>query len=257
MSRAHSLRIEVAFTPALLAEPQGKVCLVVDLLRMTSSAVTMFARGLAEALVAGTIEEARRLRSERGGYLLCGEEGGNPPQDFDYGNSPSELGGLDLAGRRAVLATTNGTPALERAAECPVVLLASLLNVTAAATAALEEATAGELDVAVLCAGNGRGLRFSLEDAFCAGALVDAMATREGAETTLWSSAAAARRLYRSYRGSARAMFEESDHAAGLRRLGFGADLAFCAQRDVCEVVPALERTREGLLRIVARREER
>jgi len=256
-SPSRNLRIEVAFTPVLLTEPEGKVCLAVDLLRLSSSAATLFARGLAEALVAGTIEEARRLAAERSGYLLCGEEGGKPPAGFDYGNSPSEFDGLDLAGRGAVLATTNGTPALERAAGCPVVLLASLLNLSAAVSAALEEATAGEFAVAVLCAGNGRGRRFSLEDAFCAGALVDALASREGVEVSLWSSAAAAQRIYRSYRGSARAMFRESDHAAGLAKLGFGADLTFCARRDVFDVVPTLERTPEGLLRIVARRDTR
>ena len=257
MNPGRPLRIEVAFTPALLVEPQGKVCLAVDLLRLTSSAVTMFARGLAAALVAGTIEEARRLARQRPGHLLCGEESGTPPPGFDYGNSPSEYDGIDLAGRRAVLATTNGTPALERAAECPVVLLASLLNLSAVATAALEEAAAGEFDIAVLCAGSSGGRFFSLEDAFCAGALVDALASREGVEPSLWSSASAARRLYRSYRGSSRAMLEESDHARGLVGIGFGADLAFCARRDAFDVVPALERTPEGLLRIVARRDAR
>jgi phosphosulfolactate phosphohydrolase-like enzyme len=49
-------------------------------------------------------------------------------------------------------------------------------------------------------------------------------------------------------------MFRESNHAAGLAKLGFGVDLAFCARRDVFDVVPTLERTPEGLLRIVARR---
>jgi 2-phosphosulfolactate phosphatase len=246
------LRIEVAFTPTLLAEPEGKVCLVVDMLRLTSSVVTMFARGLSEALVAGTIEEARRLAGARRGYLLCGEEHGKPPEGFDHGNSPSEFDALDLAGRRAVLATTNGTPALEQAAASPVVLMASMLNASAAVAAALREATAGGRDIAIVCAGSGRGRFFSLEDAFCAGALVDALASREGAAVSLWSSAAAARRLYRSYRGSASAMYDEADHAKSIAAIGFGADLAFCAQRDAFDIVPRLECTPERPLRIVA-----
>lgn len=245
------MRIEVAFTPALLTDPEGKVCLVIDVLRATSSLVTMFGRGLAEAIVVESIEEARRESAKRPGWLLCGEAGGLAPEGFDHGNSPSEFNQLDLSGRRAIVATTNGTMALARASACPVVLVAALLNLRAAARAALREAAIGGRDIAVLCAGNSRARHFSLEDAFCAGAVVDELVS-PGGPTRLWSSATAARRLYRSYRGSALAAFREADHGAVLIALGFQRDLEFSAQRDRVRVVPRLERASDGSLHVLA-----
>lgn len=247
------MRLEVAFTPALLPEPGGRLCIVIDLLRLTSTLAVMFARGLEEALVAETVEEARRLGAARPDWLLCGEEGGFPPYGFDYGNSPSEFAGLDLRGKRAAVVTTNGTPALSRAAECPAVLAGSLLNITAAVECALAEARALGLDLALLCAGNSRGRYFSLEDAFCAGAMVEELSSREPA-LTLWSSATAALRLYRSYGGSAEEVFRESDHGAALVQLGLGRDLAFCSERDRFDAVPRLLRDRDGLLALRAGR---
>ena len=247
------MRLEVAFTPALLTDAERKICVVIDVLRATSTLVTMFGRGLAEALVAETVDEARRLAAARSGYLLCGEEGSLPPAGFDYGNSPSEFDGMDLTGRRAMLATTNGTGALARAAACPVVLVGALLNLGAVTEVAMGEASSAGLDIIVLCAGRDYGRSFNLDDTFCAGAMVDCMLSREGERPKPSNEAVAARRIYRSYRGSARTAFREADHGASLITLSLGRDLDFCAQRDRFAVVPRLERGSDGALRVVAR----
>ena len=247
------MRVEVAFTPAMLVDGSTKVCILVDVLRATSTLVTMFGRGLAEALVTETVDEARRLASARPDYLLCGEEGGLPPAGFHYSNSPTEFDRLDLIKRRAILATTNGTPALARAADCPLVLVGAMLNVQAVTEVALREAAAAGRDVVIICAGHNRARSFSLEDAFCAGAVVEVMLSREGARPEPRSDALAARRLFRSYRGSARAAFLEADHGGTLLGLGLGHDLDFCAQRDRFAVVPRLERRERETLRLVRR----
>ncbi len=241
------MRIEVAFTPALLREPEGKLCVVVDLLRLTSTVITMFGRGLARALVVDTPGQARRAARAQPSLLLCGEEGGLPPSGFDYGNSPSEFDRLDLRGRRAVLATTNGTPALTHAARCPVVLVGAQLNARAVANGALREASANDLDITILCAGNNRGLRFALEDAFAAGGLVQEMIRRRR-KLELRDSAVAALQIYRSYRGSVRAAFRDAAHGRALIALGLRRDLAFCGQRDRFAVVPRLRRSRDRSL---------
>jgi 2-phosphosulfolactate phosphatase len=246
------MHLEVAFTLALLSDAERKLCIVVDVLRATSSAVTMFGRGLAELLVAETIGEARRLAEGHPGHLLCGEEGSLPPPGFDFGNSPSEFAGIELTGRRAILATTNGTVALARAAGSPVVLVGAMLNVRAVAALAVREAAAEGLDIAILCSGRNRARAFSLEDTFCAGAILEAILLEDGASFKLADDATAARRLYRCYRGSARAAFREADHSASLVELGLGRDVEFCAERDRFAVVPRLRRDSGGLLRVVA-----
>lgn len=243
------MRLDVAFTPALLREPERKVIVVIDVLRATSSLAAMFARGLDEALVAGTVAAARRLASAREGWLLCGEEGGLPPEGFDYGNSPAEFAALDLAGRRAVVATTNGTGALACAAASPAVITGAFVNLTAAAQAALHEAEARGLDMTLLCAGNGGGRLFSLDDAVCAGALVEAIERELQVEPS--DSARAARLLYESYGNVADAL-ADAEHARSLVAIGLETDVSFCAQRDRFGVAPVLSMGEDGTLRLTA-----
>lgn len=250
------MNIEVALTPALLTDASSKVCLVIDILRATSTIVTMFDRGISEVVVCATLDEARRIASaEPDRYLLCGEEGSLPPDGFDYGNSPSEFAALDLRGRRAILATSNGTAALARAADAPAVLVASLLNLSAAAESAVQEAEGGGHDVSIICAGRNHGRYLGLEDSFCAGALVDRMLPGCSQRPHLWNDAIVTLRLYRSYRGSALAALNEADHSRTLIDVGLAHDIEFCARTDVSTLVPRLARDDTGRLVIRAQYE--
>jgi len=250
------MRIEVSFLPRLVSEVEAKVCVVIDVLRATSSLVVLMERGVREVVVCGTLAEARRV-ARRTGYLLCGEVNSLPPPDFDYGNSPSEFAALDLRGRSAVLYTTNGTRALQRVAGAQAVLAGALLNCRAVAQAALEatQAAGADCGIAIVCAGLEHGHRFSLEDSYAAGALVgslEAQARAAGLRLRLSDDALATLRLYRSYRGRAPACFRQADHGRSLVDLGFGHDLEFCARTDISTAVPRLRRSHDGLLRVVA-----
>jgi len=248
--------------PRLASDVEAKVCVVIDVLRATSTLVVLIERGVREVVVCGTLAEARRV-ARRTGYLLCGEVNSLPPPDFDYGNSPTEFAALDLSGRSAVLFTSNGTRALRQVADAQTVLAGALLNCRAAAGAALAEAaqtgsrlaTGADRGIAIVCAGRGHGHYFSLEDTYAAGALVDsllAQARAAGLRPRLWNDALAALRLYRSYRGRALTCFRQADHGRSLIDLGLGHDLEFCARTDVSTAVPRLRRGEDGLLRVVA-----
>jgi 2-phosphosulfolactate phosphatase len=249
-----TIRIEVSFVPRLASEVEARVCVVIDVLRATSALVVLIERGTKEVVVCGTLAEARRV-ARRTGYLLCGEVNSLPPPDFDYGNSPTEFAALDLRGRSAVLYTTNGTRALRRVADARAVLAGALLNCRAVADAALAEAAGADRNIAIVCAGLEHGRRFSLEDAYAAGALVDslvAQARASGLKPRLSDDALAALHLYRSYRGRALACFRQADHGRSLIDLGFGHDLEFCARTDISTAVPRLRRSEDGVLRVVA-----
>lgn len=241
------MRIDVTFTPALLPRAEGDVCIVIDALRATSTLATMFASGLRAVLVVGSLAEARREAAKRRGWLLCGEKRSLPPRGFDYGNSPIEFSRLDLRGQSAVFTTTNGTRALMRAAGCHAVFAGSMLNLSAVARAAEREVARNRAGLLIQCAGDFGGRAFDLEDAFCAGAIVDLLA-RERQTVEVNDEAQAALRLYQSYDGSAIDAFRQGHHGIGLTRVGLGEDVDFCAQRDVYRVVPKLARTRAGLL---------
>jgi len=242
------MKLEVAFLPSLLRDPGRYVCVVVDVLRASSSLVVLLERGVEEVLLASSIGEARRLARERPQYLLCGERGGLPPHGFQYGNSPVEFAGLELAGRRAILCTSNGTRALARAAAAPLVLVGALLNATAVGRASVEAAGARGLGVAVVCSGDEGGAAFSLEDALGAGAIVDAIVGlgRETPRLELSDAALAALTIYRAHQGQEQAALRATSHARDLDALGLGEDLSFCAQRDRFASVPHLQRGEEG-----------
>jgi 2-phosphosulfolactate phosphatase len=245
------VHIDVALLPALLARPEETVCVVVDALRATSTIATMFARGVDEIAVTASVEEGLALKRETlPDHLLCGESGGLPPAGFDHGNSPAEFSRMDLRGRRAIIATSNGTRALVRAAGAPAVFTGSLLNASAACRAAMAEARGRGLGLAFLCAGTDLARSFSLEDTAVCGALVETVVRDfPGSldDVTLTDSALAAFRVWRSY-SSPRLIFGEATHGKALVNIGLSDDLEFCADIDKYAVAPRLAPGTDGLL---------
>jgi 2-phosphosulfolactate phosphatase len=146
------MRLDVALLPALLPEPATSVCIVVDVLRASSSCVTLLDSGAPSIAVAATVDEARALQSGiMPDALLCGETGGLPPEGFDYGNSPVEFASLNLSGREVVMATSNGTRALARVASAPAVFVGCLLNRAQSCAAALAAALVAGAGITVVC----------------------------------------------------------------------------------------------------------
>jgi len=168
------MQIEVALLPGQTTDVSRALCIVVDVLRASSSIVTLLEREAARVVAAPSIEDARSLKSQLVDHLLCGERDGLPPEGFDYGNSPAEFARADLAGRGVILATSNGTRILAALADGPVVLVGCLLNRTACARTALALARERGLDISVVCSAAYGGSSFVLEDAPGAGAIVDA-----------------------------------------------------------------------------------
>jgi 2-phosphosulfolactate phosphatase len=244
------MEIDVAFLPSLLSSPKDWVCVVVDVLRASTSLATMFAKGLDKAIIAGSVEEARTLASE-GDFLLCGERDGLPPPGFHYGNSPTEYNALDLSGHSAVFVTSNGTKALSLCVESPAVFVGSLVNATAVCRSAVKAAAAANIGVAFICAGNDYGKQFSLDDATACGLLVSTVEKSFGEGLHLGDGARAARRLCDSYSGQAISAFLESTHGAQVEQIGLGHDLTFCSQVDLFGVAPTLQRLSGDRLRLV------
>jgi 2-phosphosulfolactate phosphatase len=218
------VRVHVAFTPdEAAAAPTG---LVIDVIRATSTICQALDAGYERVLCAAEVEDARALGSYE--VTLGGERLGVRIEGFDLGNSPREY--LEPRTSLLALSTTNGTRAIvTAAARCDRVLIASLLNLGAVTEAA---AAHGE-DVAVFCAGV-KGA-FALDDAYVAGRVAEGI----GGERS--DAAEAAVRLARSY-DSADEAFRASRSGRDLIEHGpvLEADIAWCAQESVLEVVPRL-----------------
>ncbi len=196
------------------------------MIRATSSIAQALASGYERVLCCAEIDEARELRASLGDEAVVGGERNAVVVDgFDVGASPREFAEGAKA-RTLILTTTNGTRAiLTAASRCDVVLLGSLLNLSALAA---EVRRAGG-DVAIVCSGF-KGT-FALDDAYCAGRIVAAL----GGEVS--DAALAAELVARAF----------PEPLAGLNARTYGppgleADIAFCAQVDLLAVVPRFSR---------------
>jgi 2-phosphosulfolactate phosphatase len=241
------MRFDVALLPGQTSDHLRSVCVVVDVLRASSSIATLLERGASPVVAAAGIDEARALRGRLPDYLLCGERGGLPPAGFDYGNSPAEFSRLELAGRGAILATSNGTRLLAGLAEAPLVLVGCLQNRTAVASAALRIARDRHLDIAAVCSAAHGGSTFVLEDALGAGAIVDA-AIQASPMIEVSDAGRFARDAFLTASHDLSGAVASTYHARELSEAGFAEDVAYCARLDVSAMVPMLEPGEGGVL---------
>jgi 2-phosphosulfolactate phosphatase len=228
------VRVHVAFVPAeAVSAPVG---IVVDVVRATSSIAQALASGYERVLCCREIGEATALRRELGAEaVVAGERDARKVDGFDVGASPRTFAAGVLA-PTLILSTTNGTAAiLAAAASYATVLVGSLLNLRAVAAAAL----AAGVDVAVLCAGFEGG--FALDDAYCAGRIVEEL----GGERT--DAAAAAALVAGSFANPLDGLNARTYGPTGLE-----ADIEFCARESVLETVPRFTRMVGPAAEIVA-----
>ena len=210
--------VDVAFTPA--ERVSAPIAVVVDVLRATSTMAQALAAGYRRVLCCAEIEEARSLRAELRDALVGGERKAVRIEGFDVGASPREF--LEARAETLILTTTNGTRTILAAADaCEEVLLGSLLNLDAVVRAVRERGR----DVVVVCAGF-QGA-FALDDAYCAGRIVQLM---DAART---DAAIAAGHVARAF----------PDAWSGLTARTYGPpgldeDIRFCAQESILDVVP-------------------
>jgi 2-phosphosulfolactate phosphatase len=228
------VRIDVAFTPA--EEASARIGIVVDVIRATSSIAQALASGYERVLCCAEIEDAWALRRELGDEAVVGgERNAVVVEGFDVGASPREFA-LAPRAKTLILTTTNGTRSiLTAASRCEIVLIGSLLNLSAVARAA--RGAGG--DVAIICSGF-KGA-FAIDDAYCAGRIVAAL---DGDQ----SDAAIAAEVIAS---------AWPDPLAGLNARTYGppgleADIEFCAQVDLLDTVPRLSRMVGNAAEIVA-----
>ena len=223
------MRVHVAFTPE---EPlEGEIAVVVDVLRASSTIAQALASGYRRVYCCREVDDALALRERLGEGLLGGERNAVRIEGFDIGASPREV--LEPQGETLIYSTTNGTRAvLAAAAAGAEVVLGSLLNLSAVAGAV-------RADCVIVCAGF-QG-RFALDDAYCAGRIVQLL----GGEVT--DAAKACALLAGSFSTAHEALLARTYGPPGLEE-----DIRFCSQVDTIDVVPRLDRMVDAAAEIVA-----
>jgi len=226
------VRVHVAFVPAEAAS--APVGIVIDVLRATSTIAQALAAGYARVLCVPELEQARSLRAELPDSVVGGERDAVRIEGFDVGASPREF--LEPRAATLILSTTNGTRSIVTAAErCDEVLLGSLLNLGALVASVRER---GE-DVAIVCAGY-KGA-FALDDAYCAGRIVQLL---DGRRT---DAAVAAETIAAAYPTPLEGLNARTYGPPGLEE-----DIAFCARESVLDVIPRFARMVGSAAEVVA-----
>jgi 2-phosphosulfolactate phosphatase len=229
------MHVDVLFLPLELdarSRPQ-RVAVVIDVIRATTTIVTAFRQGARSVAPVASVEEARRTRESAPGALLAGERGGQRLPGFDLGNSPREFTPKAVRGRDVILTTSNGTKTLRAVQEGRSVAIGALLN-----RAAIGRWLVGRgEDAFIVCSGY-EGV-FSLEDAVCAGAVVDGLLA-EGPSVALGDGARASQVLWARYAPDLPGLLRGTGWGRHIVEIGLGADLDVCAQLDVTDVVPVM-----------------
>ncbi|MGI9529038.1 MAG: 2-phosphosulfolactate phosphatase [Acidimicrobiia bacterium] len=123
---------------------------VIDTFRAFTTAAVLFDAGIDRLYLAATLDEARQLAGPVRG-LLCGEDDGRRPPDFELSNSPYEASvRVDLAGKTVVQRTSSGTRSVVAALRAGAQPVFAASFVVASATAA---AASGGDGVTIISAG--------------------------------------------------------------------------------------------------------
>lgn len=230
--------IELTWTSLAVPAPDslaGRIVIVIDVLRATSTIVTALANGARSIVPVPSVEAAFAAGSDLERSMLGGERSGLRIERFDLGNSPLEYTPGVVAGKTIVLTTTNGTLALDASRRADEVVCGSMLNADAVARHVV---AAGVSRLLIVCAGTDG--EFSLDDAVTAGAILDRILSRLSTAPSLSDSATASLILYRSAASSLFTAFAESTHGRRLIELGLAEDVRYCATIDSHDIVPVL-----------------
>jgi len=247
----------VLFSPAefnaLAQRDLGRTaCVVLDVLRATTSMMTALANGAEAIIPVLEISEALAVKQRQPEVLLAGERNGlriradqTGGVDFDLGNSPREFVAEKVRGKTIVMTTTNGTRALRACAHAETVLIGSFLNLRAIANLIRRE-----LPPHLILVCSGTQDQAALEDTLAAGALCERLWPYY-ASGQVADSAEIARRIYPLMQADLLGAMKHSRN--GHRLLNhpeLRGDVYFCVQRETLSFVAGMQK--DGTVRKLA-----
>lgn len=256
------MNVQVALLPSMIdrSELTGRVAVVIDVLRATTTLVEALSSGAASVIPCRQVEEAQRCARDSGSVqiLTGGERHGRLIEGFDLDNSPFSYSPSAVAGRVIAFTTTNGTQAIAAAAEADRVLIGAFLNRRALA----EELRRDGRPVLLVCAGTDGHI--TAEDVLFAGGLADELTETGPSAETIFHAAlnaadieqlgrvapshatAIAIEFYRACGRDSEARrqtMRQSRGGSNLLEIGNARDIDRAAEDSVCDIIPEWDRT--------------
>lgn len=224
--------IDICLTPNLIPDfdLEGKVVVVVDVLRATTCMVTALAHGVSRILPVESLDEAAAYQTQ--GVIACAERDGRKADGFDLGNSPFGFMDPTLRGRDIVMTTTNGTKSIVRSRHAQSIVVGGFINLGALS----RFLTVKGRDVVIVCAG-WKG-KVNAEDTLFAGALAAKLDMHFSPAN---DSVLLARSAYEHNKANLKYFLAKSSHFQRLMGFGLEKDIDFCLKEDMYHTVPFLD----------------
>jgi len=236
------MKIEVFFSRDDLPSEVPKnfrdsTAVVIDVLRASTTIIQAISFGARKIFVVKTPEDAFSLRENlEESVLLCGERDGLIIPGFDLGNSPLDYTEENIGNETLIYCSTNGSATLLACQFARKVLIGGFVNLNA-----LIEKIRDDERVFLVC--SGKLGRFSLEDALCAGMIIEQLSAGGFKPELLSDSAITSYWLFERYLSNPDETLANAEHAVYLSRdLGLAEDVAFCTRVGIFDLVPVFSR---------------
>lgn len=219
--------IDVCLSPELLPlyHLEGKLVIVVDILRATSCMVTAIAHGVDHIIPFDNLEQCAAMKTQ--GYLTAAERDGKQVEGFDFGNSPFAFMNPEVEGKKIAVTTTNGTTCIKKSERAKEIGIGSFLNLRA--VAAYIRTT--KSDVIIACsAWKGKP---NAEDTLFAGAIIELLPEFESES----DNCLLALTLWKTAKENPVGFINETTHVRRLHKLGITDDIEFCMKQDVYPIM--------------------
>jgi len=232
------VKIFIYHTPELTPNDTVPECAIaVDVLRATSTMATVLAAGGEAVQVFSDLDQLMTVSEQwpSDKRLRAGERGGAKVAGFELGNSPLDCTAELVAGKRLFISTTNGTRALQRIQNAPIVLAAALINRAAVVKFLLEKQPE-----TVWIVGSGWEGSYSLEDTVCAGAIAHSIWQQTNCTLEDISGndeVVSAIALYSQWQNDLLGLLHKASHGQRLLRLECLEDLKYCSQTDTLDIL--------------------
>lgn len=240
------MQIDVAFSSSEVQAIASKLCIVVDVLRTTTSAILLAYKRPQRLIITPTISKAFKYASQQTSHpILIGERDILKPDGFDFSLSPIELAEVDIRNKIVVLSSSNCGRTIADLQLAAGVYLGAFINSNVLAEVVLERAFTEGLDISIVC--SGRQEKFCIDDTYCAGFLVSVILSKipatqnfelgEGAQASL---------AILSYFRDANKLFNNCLSGKDLIKNGFEKDIEYSLQKDIINCVPMLKLSSEN-----------
>lgn len=240
------MKFDIAFIPSDTRQGTSPICVLIDVLRASSTIVTLLDKGCSKVILTDSEDKFDDIRkmTDKPRVLICSEDLlGQRLDRADFSPSLIEVEKLgDLADTVVVMKTTNGTAGIHELMKKGIdnIFIGCMLNSEEVMNKAVSRAMELKENINIVCAGRESGKSYTIDDVYCAAKLLQygkTAAWKYNIEAQIQDSAKIAESTLSGYIDTASA-FEASASGSVMKRVNCHQDILLCARDNITKTVP-------------------